>query len=173
MRFGTYAIVVSAGAALSVTAVRDARACGGCFHEPTQQNGTVVTDHRMVFAVSPSATTLYDQIKYSGSPASFAWVLPTHGAVTIGLSSDVLFTAIDQATTTTILAPPQPACPPCGCAFNGGGLASNASAGGSSGASAPGVQVIAQQVVGPYDTVQLHPTSTTDTKALSAWLTAN
>ena len=31
----------------------------------------------------------------------------------------------------------------------------------------------AQQVVGPYSTVQLHPTSTTDTMAVTAWLQAN
>ena len=51
----------------------DARACGGCFHGPTQ-NGDVITDHRMIFSVSPQQTTLYDEIEYQGNPASFAWV---------------------------------------------------------------------------------------------------
>ena len=36
-----------------------------------------------------------------------------------------------------------------------------------------GVTVITQQVVGPYDTVQLHPNSTTDTAALTSWLQTN
>ena len=69
---------------------RDAKACGGCFSPPTEQD-SVVTDHRMILSVSPQQTTLYDQIRYSGSPASFAWVLPIHGTVDVGLSADVLF----------------------------------------------------------------------------------
>src|SRR5215469_6487769 len=73
----------------TTTAVRDAHACGGCFDPPTppEESGTVVTDHQMIFVTAPQQTTLYDMIKYTGSPASFAWVLPIHGAVTIGLSS--------------------------------------------------------------------------------------
>jgi hypothetical protein len=35
------------------------------------------------------------------------------------------------------------------------------------------VTVTAQQVVGPYATVQLHPDSTTDTMAVTSWLQAN
>src|ERR1700692_1994081 len=84
-------------ALVSATA-RDSRACGGCFIRPTSQHGTVVTDHRMIFAVSPAQTTLYDQIKYTGSPADFAWVLPIHGQVGLGVSSDLLFSTLEQAT---------------------------------------------------------------------------
>jgi hypothetical protein len=70
---------------LAATA-RDAHGCGGCFHQPSPtQDGTVVTDHRMIFAVSPTQTTLYDEIQYQGSPSSFAWVLPVHGPGTVGL----------------------------------------------------------------------------------------
>ena len=65
-----------------------ADACGGCF---AAESNTVVTDHRMIFSVSKNQTTLYDQIRYQGSPESFAWVLPIHGTVEIGLSSDALF----------------------------------------------------------------------------------
>jgi hypothetical protein len=36
-----------------------------------------------------------------------------------------------------------------------------------------GVTVTSQQVVGPYATVQLHPNSTSDTAALTSWLTVN
>src|ERR1700689_1590498 len=80
----------------------DARACGGCFHGPTQ-NGDVITDHRMIFSVSPEQTTLYDEIEYQGNPASFAWVLPVHGQVQVGLSADVVFASLDSATQTTIV----------------------------------------------------------------------
>ncbi|MGH7438136.1 MAG: hypothetical protein ACRENE_20830, partial [Polyangiaceae bacterium] len=40
----------------------DARACGGCFNRPptVSMSGTVVTDHRMIFSVSSTQTTLYD-----------------------------------------------------------------------------------------------------------------
>jgi hypothetical protein len=164
---------VLCGAAAIVTATADdSQACGGCFHEPTSQSGTVVTDHRMVFSVSPAQTTLYDQIKYSGSPSSFAWVLPVHGQVTVGLSSDLLFQALDQATQTTILAPPLPACPSCNCLSTV--FAPNLSGSGDgAGGEQAGVTVTSQQVVGPYATVQLHPNSTSDTGALTAWLAAN
>jgi hypothetical protein len=156
---------------MSMVAVADdARACGGCFHGPTQ-NGDVITDHRMIFSVSPQQTTLYDEIEYQGSPASFAWVLPIHGQVQVGLSADILFASLDQATQTSIDAPQLPPCNSCSCAEFG---APSANAGGSSGSSSggtsAGVSVISQSVVGPYDTVQLQ---STDPTALTDWLTAN
>jgi MYXO-CTERM domain-containing protein len=164
---------LAGGVGLVAATARDSRACGGCFIRPSTQNATVVTDHRMIFAVSPTQTTLYDQIQYSGSPSDFAWVLPVHGQVGLGVSSDLLFSVLDQTTQTTILAPPYP-CQSCNCAF-GPGVALGASSGGSSGSSSSngGVTVTAQQVVGPYATVQLHPNSTSDTAALTAWLQAN
>jgi MYXO-CTERM domain-containing protein len=164
---------LAGGVGLVAATARDSRACGGCFIRPSTQNATVVTDHRMIFAVSPTQTTLYDQIQYSGSPSDFAWVLPIHGQVGLGVSSDLLFSVLDRTTQTTILAPPYP-CQSCNCGFGGGSSSGsggplNASAGSDSG----GVTVTAQQVVGPYATVQLHPNSTSDTAALTAWLQAN
>jgi hypothetical protein len=153
---------------LVVATARDSRACGGCFHPPAQ-SGTVVTDHRMIFSLSPQLTTLYDEIEYQGSPSSFAWVLPIHGPVRVGLSSDILFAALEQVTGTSIVAPPSPC--PCQCGRGGfgggGGIAPPALASGGGGGA---VTVISQQVVGPYDTVQLH---SSDPNALNAWLTAN
>jgi hypothetical protein len=164
---------LAGGVALVAATARDSHACGGCFIRPSTQVGTVVTDHRMVFAVSPTQTTLYDQIQYSGNPSDFAWVLPIHGQVGLGVSSDLLFSVLNQRTQTTILAPPYP-CPACNCFRNaaaGGGPAFSSADAGS--AVDGGVSVIAQQVVGPYATVQLHPNSTSDTAALTAWLQAN
>jgi hypothetical protein len=158
---------VLAGAVAIACLVRatPAFACGGCFHDPTQ-NPTVVTDHRMILSVSLDQTTLYDQIEYSGSPQSFAWVLPISGTATVGLSADVVFGALDTLTHTTVVAPslncaPRPYCP----GF-GGADASAAfeDAGGG------GVQVLKQEVVGPYETVQL---ASTDPNALSNWLTSH
>jgi hypothetical protein len=126
----------------------------------------------MLLAVSATQSTLYDQIEYSGSPSSFAWVLPIHGTVTVGLSADVLFDSIDTLTATQIIPPPQN-CPSPNCAFNGptgfGGGAS-LSLGAGEDAAAPAVQVLTQAIVGPYETVQLH---STDSSALDTWLTGN
>jgi hypothetical protein len=127
----------------------------------------------MIFSVSPTQSTLYDQIHYSGSPSDFAWVLPIHGQVGIGVSSDLLFTVLDQNTQTTILAPPYP-CQFCNCGAKGGGFGGGGFAAPSTAAvDAGSIVVIAQQVVGPYATVQLHPTSTSDTMAVTSWLQAN
>jgi hypothetical protein len=144
----------------------DARACGGCF-APTE-NPTVVTDHRMILSVTKTQSTLYDQITYQGEPTSFAWVLPFSGEITVGLSADVVFSALDQVTTTSILPPP-------GCVqnnFGGSSGGSSASSSGSAGAAAPApeVTVLKHEVVGPYDTVQLQAS---DPKALETWLQNN
>ncbi|MEO7111386.1 MAG: DUF2330 domain-containing protein, partial [Polyangiaceae bacterium] len=101
---------MSAFAAITAMGERDAAACGGCFHPPTQ-TASDITDERMLLAASQTQTTLYDQIRYSGSPSSFAWVLPIHGTVDVGLSADVLFDSIDAITATQIQSPPYPACP--------------------------------------------------------------
>ena len=66
----TFALGLSV-AAVAVTAQRDAAACGGCFHPPTQ-TASDITDERMLLSVSTTQTTLYDQINFAGSPTSFA-----------------------------------------------------------------------------------------------------
>jgi hypothetical protein len=161
---------LGAAAAALAGAPSDAQACGGCFHGPSQ-SGDVITDHRMIFRVTPQETTLYDEIEYTGSPQSFAWVLPIHGPVTVGLSSDLVFAALDTATQTQIRAPALPNCPSCPvCGFEGADAAAPPPNGSSSGGGGGGVTVIGQQTVGPYDTVQLQ---STDPNALNNWLAAN
>jgi hypothetical protein len=149
----------------AISADRSANACGGCFHPPAE-NPTVVTDHRMIFAVSPDRTTLYDQMRYSGAPSSFAWVLPIAGQVTIGLSSDELFNVLDAQTSVQIYGPPSNCWVPPTCIPNlpVSAVASAAAPGGA------GVTVIASEVVGPYETVQLRAS---DPKALATWLSAH
>jgi hypothetical protein len=163
-RLGTS--LAAAGLALGATfTARPAHACGGCFTESMSES--VITDEKMVLSISPSQTTLYDQINYSGSPASFAWVLPIHGTVEVGLSADVMFEVLDSLTATTVEAPPL-ACapPPPGC-----GTTYNTSAGTTSGtATTGGVTVTSQQQVGPYEAVQLQ---SNDGSALTAWLTSH
>jgi len=163
-------------AAATLAWERSASACGGCFHPPPPptQAVTDITDEKMLLAVSPTQSTLYDEIEYSGSPSSFAWVLPIRGTVTVGLSADVLFQSIDELTATQIVAPPSN-CPSPNCNQGGGGCggSSNTAAfseDAGSGSAGTMVQVLKQATVGPYDTVQLH---STDATALDDWLTQN
>jgi len=154
------------GSVLVCTAEREARACGGCFSPP--ESDSVVTDHRMILSVSPQQTTLYDQIRYSGNPSSFAWVLPINGTATVGLSADVVFGVLDTITQSQVVAPP-PNCPlpPDSCrAYANAGASAPEDAAGAGG----GVTVTKTEVVGPYETVQLHAT---DPQALNNWLASH
>ena len=88
--FGHAALIAGAVVGVGVAAEGEARACGGCFHPPTE-NDSVITDHRMIFAISSQQTTLWDQIRWQGSPNDFAWVLPVSDSkvATLGLSADI------------------------------------------------------------------------------------
>jgi hypothetical protein len=166
-KFLGMAALVAAGLGAVVVVPRDASACGGCFAPP--ENPTVVTDHRMVLTISAAETTLYDQIRYQGDPAAFAWVLPISGEATVGLSADVLFGTLDSVTQTQIQAPPRFCGGGGGGCPNRDGLSAGASAADAS-APPPGVEVTKREVVGPYETVQL---KATDPNALNAWLAQN
>ncbi len=136
------------------------------------QTASDITDERMLLTVSPQQTTLYDQIRYSGSPGSFAWVLPIHGTVDVGLSADVLFDSLDELTATQIDAPASD-CPtlPQACFSSGDDDgADSAFLGSASNGVASPVTVTKAANVGPYETVQLHAA---DSGALNDWLAAN
>lgn len=146
--------------ASALTQSTDARACGGCF---VQNESTVVTDHRMALSISKTQTVLWDQIRYTGDPREFAWVLPVRAGTKLELAHDAFFTALDAATQPVIVPPGrtggQLGCAVAGCA------ASETNASG-----APGegqVQIVSQAVVGPYETVTLR---STDPDALTRWL---
>jgi len=156
-------------ASLAVFAEHDAAACGGCFTPPAQ-TASDITDERMLLSVSTTQSTLYDQIKYAGSPASFAWVLPIHGTVDVGLSADALFDSIDVVTQTTIIQPQVNCPPPPNCGTQGDFAAGTGGASANTGAAAPAVTVTKAENVGPYATVQLH---STDSSALDNWLAQN
>src|SRR5580700_7309361 len=127
---------------LAVARERDAAACGGCFHPPTQTVSDI-TDERMLLSVSTLQSTLYDQLRYTGSPSNFAWVLPIHGTVDVGLSADVLFDSVDVLTTTQIV-PPEPNCPSPNC-FTEGASGSSSVATAPAGAAEPAVTVLVQE----------------------------
>ena len=152
-------------AAAILSDVRRAEACGGCFVPPSP-DVSVVTDHRMAFSISPKQTVLWDQIRYSGDPREFAWVLPVKPGATIELANDELFQALD-ATTQPIVYPPQNT-NTLGCALTGCGSSEDSASAESGGAN--GVQIISQSVVGPYEQVTLR---STDNNALVNWLRAS
>jgi MYXO-CTERM domain-containing protein len=157
--------MAAAASALAMAGEREASACGGCLRPPKEVD-TVITDEKMMLSISKDQTTLYDSIKYSGSPSSFAWVLPIKGTVTVGLSASILFQTIDALTATTVI---PPATPPCSGSSSGSSSGASSSGGSSSGgpSSSGGVTVLAQQQVGPYETVQL---KSPDGSALYKWL---
>ena len=143
----------------------EAHACGGCFQGIQETESTQVSGHRMILSISPDRTTLWDQIRYVGNPSSFAWVLPVKGMAEVGLSSDALFANLELQTGVTVRSPEVSCPPPPFCESSSAFTAT--SGGGDSEGGWTGVTVVAQKVVGPYETVQL---SSQDPGAIEAWL---
>jgi len=152
-----------------------ASACGGCFHGPPQpqSEASVVTGHRMAFAISEERTVLWDQIQYSGLAEDFSWVLPVRPGAYIETSRDSWFESLDAVTTTRVSAPvllcaTGDSSSGCGCSAGMASASSDNDSGfGLGGSVAPGVNVLHEGTVGPYDTVTL---SSTDGDTLSTWL---
>jgi hypothetical protein len=177
--------LATAVAGLIATQPKDARACGGCFHEanaPTE-NTTVVTDHRMALSVSPTQTVLWDQVRYQGNPKDFAWVLPVGVGARIELARDEFLQALNLLTAVQVTAP-QVTCPGYPGQFGGGGGGFGCGAansetsfyGGSDGGADAGykssdnVTVVSQETVGPYVAVTIRSSSG---EAISQWLLDN
>jgi hypothetical protein len=154
-----------------------AEACGG-FFAPTQQQqteSTVVTDQRMAFSISQKRTILWDQIRYSGNPSEFVWVLPVSTGSVVELSHDKWIGALDTLSDPTIKSPAvsDQTSGPSGCqgpSVGCGAAEESAYDSPTSSAAPPPVQVVSQSVVGPYETVTLHATNPT---ALGDWLTSH
>jgi MYXO-CTERM domain-containing protein len=146
--------------ALALPPIKDASASGGCFLDSAQQEQTQVTGHRMILSISKTKTTLWDQITFAGDPQSFAWVLPIKGKAEVGVSSGALFDQIEGTLRRSILSP-EFVCgktPECAGSYN---------VTVSDKAEQEELQVIARDVVGPYEMVQL---SSQDPTALKTWL---
>jgi len=166
-----------AGLALLVatTATGDAFACGGCFHEQNTLSSSadsIVTGHRMAFTLAPDRTVLWDQIKFTGSPSEFGWVLPVQHGAFLEASSDAWFEALETFSKVTVTGPTLQCAVPAPSSGIGCGASSKSDAvatesGGSYYDNNP-VTVVHQGTVGPYETVTLQ---SADGSALRDWLT--
>lgn len=144
-----------------------AHACGGCF-APTD-TVTTVESHRMVIALSTRETVLWDQIRYSGSPRDFVWVLPVPTPDTrIEIADPAFFDELDAQTAPRV----QPASPLFPCSFSSacGASGDSAATGEVDEMTMPedSVTVYAEDTVGPYETVVI---GSEDSGALRRWLT--
>ncbi len=167
MHTRTHQVLILAGVAAATLLYRhhDAQACGGCFAPP--ETITSVNNHRMVIALSPDKTVLWDQIRYTGSPEDFVWVLPVPSADTnIAIANSEFFDQLESQTAPTIAPPriPPPDCPPP--PDDWGGSFQDAAASSADG----GVDVYKEEVVGPYQTVVIGSDSA---NALYDWLVGN
>jgi hypothetical protein len=143
-----------------------AEACGGCFGPV--DNPQVVTDHRMVMAIHARESILWDQIRYTGRPEDFSWVLPVAGDVRVELASGEFFDRLEAVTRVQVRGPFVNTS--CGGAFRGGFGAPSSAAADAGAAEDHGVTVVREEVVGPYQTVTLR---STDPSALTTWLRSN
>lgn len=163
LRFLSIAAALALGGLAS--APSRARACGACFHGPSES--TVVTGHRMAMSVSPAQTVLWDSIQYAGDPKEFAWVLPVKPGAVVETSTDAWFETLEAATQTSVQSP-NPDCGPIdrgGCF--GSAMMEDAALASGGALEADPVQVVHEGTVGPYETVTL---STKTPGALETWL---
>jgi len=154
-----------------------ASACGGffCNRQPIDQSG-----ENIVFAVEEDGTMeTHVQILYQGTAEEFAWILPIPSLPEVSVGTDALFQQIRQSTNPSFPlnyertgeCRPTPYCDYdddylFGEADGRGGMR----AGPPADPAAPGVDVLLQEAVGPYDAVVL---ASTDAMALFDWLTDN
>jgi Uncharacterized protein conserved in bacteria (DUF2330) len=148
---------------------RPAQACGSffCSRIPVDQSG-----EQILFSIDGSHVTAHIQISYQGPAKDFAWVVPVTTQPTITLGTRAVFQALIQQTQPqwSVLWPSGPGSCPFGVprpAADAGVVAGpvppNAGA-------APGVVVLEQKEVGPFETVIL---ASNDSAALIDWLNKN
>jgi hypothetical protein len=159
----------------STWAPSPARACGGLFCN--QANPVVQSGENILFSyAADGSVTAYVQIRYSGPPTAFAWIVPVAETPELDVGTDALFTALESATAPRFVTTPRTdgACrapPTCVGPPDAGecapGMGSICAADGGVG---PPVEVINASVVGPYDAVVLAGVSGA---AVQDWLTTH
>ncbi len=179
MRFPLLALVGIMGLAVLAPS-RQASACGACFTTPPEQGSQVpslVTSHRMALSISTTQTVLWDQIRYSGSPSEFAWVLPVKPGTRVEVATDAWFDVLEAATSPLVMPPELDCAAGPNCSVSGPIIARGTSGcSADDGAASPlvptddGVDVVSHGSAGPYEAVILHPD---DPDALPKWLASH
>ena len=171
-----------------------AHACG-CLSPPSVTEGDFAVNQaaeQIVFEVEPGWVTAHVLIKYSGDPASFAWIIPVPEVPDLGISPTSAFGLLDQATAPVVQVTTNNVCPiseyACrfensdsgGGGFGCGGASAKFASGGFYGAdsgvssdaagSPPPVTVISTQTVGDYQTVTFQASQAS---AATQWLRDN
>jgi MYXO-CTERM domain-containing protein len=135
-----------------------AAACGGFFCSSAQPVNQAA--ERIIFSANSDGTvTAVVQIQYSGPSEDFAWVLPVPGVPEVGVSSDLAFARLQQASNPQYILTTQiegqcrqeRSCANCDASADGAGGA------GGAGGFEPVVDVLAEGTVGPYDYTVILP----------------
>ena len=155
-----------------------ASACGGLFcSNPSQPVNQ--TAERIVFSSeSDGSVTAIIEIRYTGTAARFAWVLPVAGSPAVGVSTTAALDRLQRATnptyqlTTTVEGQCRDSASGVFTA-NAGGAADTSAAASDAGMSR--VTVVDSGAVGPYDYVVIHvdPAATPLATVAVDWLNAN
>jgi len=158
-------LAIAALCALCISA--PAWACGGffCFTQPVDQSA-----ERILYLQRGNQITVHIQISYKGDDSQFSWVLPLQKQPTLGIGSDSVFQVLEQVTSPSFQLDWQQK-DKCNPYY---GCMDKAYASGGGGPPAPGsndgVKVLAQQNVGPYETVVIQGDTGT---AIVKWLNDN
>jgi len=164
----TFLMTLLCAALLGSFGTRDAQACGGFFCN--FQNPIVQAAERVLYVQQGPKITVHIQIAYQGPSEKFSWVLPLTKQPTLGIGSDSIFAALENATSPQFYLETKydPNCSFNQCMYPMAAGIDNSD--GQSGTKGGGVTVLAQEAVGPYDTVVLQG----DTgAAVQKWLTDN
>ena len=164
------------GAALAATGMlipSPAEACGGFFCDSAQPVNQQA--ERIIFAQQPDGTvTAVIQIQYQGPSEEFAWMLPVNGSPEVSVSSNAVFTRLQQATNPQYLlnTTVEGNCSDTGGGPGRGSPAFDSAGNADAGAGPAPVDVVAAGSVGPYDYVIIDVDPTADDQVAVAidWL---
>ncbi len=167
-----------------------ALACGGCFVPAGPTSTPVLQDAERILFAHDAATKksyVWVEIRYSGPPGDFSWVLPLPQVPTVSVGDSWLFDRLDLATAqqykVTFDSSENCAYPSTQSGLGGCGASTNSA--GSADLAVPnntqtgvtggdGVTVLKHAQVGPYDYVLVQATSKTEGAAkMVAWLQGN
>jgi MYXO-CTERM domain-containing protein len=164
---------------------RAARACGGFFCDRPSTTGTLPiaqAAENVLFVMGKDqngAATVdaHIQILYTGPASKFSWIVPVTSVPTVSVGSDILFERIEPPTRPSFSVTYQlegncsgVSGVGAGCGSSASGGANSAGFGGVVDAGGPGVNVLAQGSIGPYDYVVI---KSQDGATLQTWLTDN